>query len=275
MTVLPEGDRVRLGSGEPSDRHVRRAAQRRRAAVRPRRRSRARRYRRTARCSRELLDDPYFRRPPPKTTGREEFGAPFVARWRARARRAAVRRRRRDADGAHGAQRRRRLARSGAADDAADRERRRRAQPGVDGRSARGAPRGRAWQTPANSASTPTRKKRSRSPCSAMHAARAGCGTAARHRRARAARLGRDRAARPRVAARTSSRGGWGRHDAVKTDRGWWWGRHCCGGDALQRILRFRSLGAPFVSPSGFATPQRPPQHVAPTTRHGGLNASC
>ena len=29
-----------------------------------------------------MLDDPYFRRPPPKTTGREEFGAPFVARWR-------------------------------------------------------------------------------------------------------------------------------------------------------------------------------------------------
>jgi anhydro-N-acetylmuramic acid kinase len=30
-----------------------------------------------------MLDDPYFRRTPPKTTGREEFGAPFVARWRA------------------------------------------------------------------------------------------------------------------------------------------------------------------------------------------------
>ena len=29
-----------------------------------------------------MLDDPYFRRTPPKTTGREEFGAPFVARWR-------------------------------------------------------------------------------------------------------------------------------------------------------------------------------------------------
>ncbi len=30
-----------------------------------------------------LLDDPYFRRRPPKTTGREQFGAPFVAAHRA------------------------------------------------------------------------------------------------------------------------------------------------------------------------------------------------
>ncbi len=28
-----------------------------------------------------MLDDPYFGQPPPKTTGREEFGAPFIARW--------------------------------------------------------------------------------------------------------------------------------------------------------------------------------------------------
>ncbi|HEY0393789.1 MAG TPA: anhydro-N-acetylmuramic acid kinase [Candidatus Elarobacter sp.] len=30
-----------------------------------------------------LLDDEYFFRPPPKTTGREQYGAPFVERWRA------------------------------------------------------------------------------------------------------------------------------------------------------------------------------------------------
>jgi anhydro-N-acetylmuramic acid kinase len=30
-----------------------------------------------------MLADPYFARTPPKTAGREEFGAPFVARWRA------------------------------------------------------------------------------------------------------------------------------------------------------------------------------------------------
>jgi anhydro-N-acetylmuramic acid kinase len=29
-----------------------------------------------------LLDDPYLRRFPPKSTGREQYGAPFVARWR-------------------------------------------------------------------------------------------------------------------------------------------------------------------------------------------------
>ena len=29
-----------------------------------------------------MLDDPYFARSLPKTTGREEFGAPFIARWR-------------------------------------------------------------------------------------------------------------------------------------------------------------------------------------------------
>lgn len=28
-----------------------------------------------------MLDDPYFRRLPPKTTGRERYGAPFVERW--------------------------------------------------------------------------------------------------------------------------------------------------------------------------------------------------
>ena len=30
-----------------------------------------------------MLDDLYFRSTPPKSTGREEYGAPFVARWRA------------------------------------------------------------------------------------------------------------------------------------------------------------------------------------------------
>jgi anhydro-N-acetylmuramic acid kinase len=29
-----------------------------------------------------MLDDGYFAQPPPKSTGREEFGAPFIARWR-------------------------------------------------------------------------------------------------------------------------------------------------------------------------------------------------
>ncbi len=29
-----------------------------------------------------MLDDPYFTQPPPKSTGREEYGAPFIARWR-------------------------------------------------------------------------------------------------------------------------------------------------------------------------------------------------
>jgi anhydro-N-acetylmuramic acid kinase len=29
-----------------------------------------------------MLDDPYFRQLPPKTTGREQYGAPFIARWR-------------------------------------------------------------------------------------------------------------------------------------------------------------------------------------------------
>jgi anhydro-N-acetylmuramic acid kinase len=29
-----------------------------------------------------MLEDPYFRRTPPKTAGREEFGTPFVDRWR-------------------------------------------------------------------------------------------------------------------------------------------------------------------------------------------------
>jgi anhydro-N-acetylmuramic acid kinase len=29
-----------------------------------------------------LLKDAYFYQPPPKTTGREEYGAPFIARWR-------------------------------------------------------------------------------------------------------------------------------------------------------------------------------------------------
>jgi anhydro-N-acetylmuramic acid kinase len=32
----------------------------------------------------DLLDDPYFRALPPKTAGREQYGAPYVARWRAR-----------------------------------------------------------------------------------------------------------------------------------------------------------------------------------------------
>ncbi|HYW53132.1 MAG TPA: anhydro-N-acetylmuramic acid kinase [Dongiaceae bacterium] len=30
-----------------------------------------------------MLDDAYFAQPPPKSTGREEYGAPYVARWRA------------------------------------------------------------------------------------------------------------------------------------------------------------------------------------------------
>ena len=30
-----------------------------------------------------MLDDAYFAKPPPKSTGREEYGAPYIARWRA------------------------------------------------------------------------------------------------------------------------------------------------------------------------------------------------
>lgn len=33
---------------------------------------------------RALLDDPYFAQPPPKSTGRERYGVPFVEHWRAR-----------------------------------------------------------------------------------------------------------------------------------------------------------------------------------------------
>jgi anhydro-N-acetylmuramic acid kinase len=29
-----------------------------------------------------LLDDAYFAQPPPKSTGREEYGTPYIARWR-------------------------------------------------------------------------------------------------------------------------------------------------------------------------------------------------
>ena len=78
----PRRDRLRLGPGEPPDRHVRHAAQRRRAALRSRRRARARAGTADAALLERMLDDAYFAQPPPKSTGREEYGAPYVARWR-------------------------------------------------------------------------------------------------------------------------------------------------------------------------------------------------
>ncbi len=81
LTVLPEGIAFDTGPANlPSDTYL----QSRSAG--------AQRYDRDGRLARagsidepllaHLLDDPYLRSAPPKTTGREEYGAPFVARWR-------------------------------------------------------------------------------------------------------------------------------------------------------------------------------------------------
>jgi len=81
MTILPEG--IALDSGPanlPIDTYV------------MLRTNGAQRYDRDGNLARtgtvstpllaQLLEDPYFRRTPPKTAGREEFGAPFIARLR-------------------------------------------------------------------------------------------------------------------------------------------------------------------------------------------------
>ncbi|MDB5094675.1 MAG: hypothetical protein JWO85_2776 [Candidatus Eremiobacteraeota bacterium] len=81
MTVLPEGIAFDTGPANlPSDTYLQSRS------------GGAQRYDRDGALARagridepllaRLLDDPYFPAAPPKTTGREEYGAPFVARWR-------------------------------------------------------------------------------------------------------------------------------------------------------------------------------------------------
>jgi anhydro-N-acetylmuramic acid kinase len=83
MTVLPEGIAFDSGPANlPIDTYV---------ALRT---NGAQRYDRDGALARSgtadgdllgaMLDDAYFRAAPPKTAGREEYGAPFVARWRER-----------------------------------------------------------------------------------------------------------------------------------------------------------------------------------------------
>ena len=70
--------RVRHGPGQHGDRRRRRARDRRAAALRSRRAHRGARARRRGAARSTCSRIPYFRRRPPKSTGREEFGRRFV-----------------------------------------------------------------------------------------------------------------------------------------------------------------------------------------------------
>ncbi|GAC1659843.1 MAG: anhydro-N-acetylmuramic acid kinase [Candidatus Elarobacter sp.] len=81
MTVLPDGIAFDSGPANlPIDTYV---ALRSDAAERyDRDGTRARSGSVNSALLTRLLDDPYFRQAPPKTTGRERYGAPFIVRWR-------------------------------------------------------------------------------------------------------------------------------------------------------------------------------------------------
>ena len=175
VSYLPDRDPARVIAFDPGpgnallDRAARWASGGARA-LRSRRRAQPARPRARASCVEEWLADPYFARPPPKSTGHERFGEAFFARAR-------------DAV----------LARGGAPDDvfaslarltvesvaraaerffpapcrALDPVRRRRAQPGAGRRLCARGSRPRASRPPTRTACRATRSRRSRSRCSA------------------------------------------------------------------------------------------------------------